>query len=84
MTSSLRIFPFHFTDFIVQKKRDQHCNDNLPASNCVSGKYRARYGVEKKMGMKLGCFCEENLSQDMNFNNGPGNYSLHSKLSKMN
>ncbi|XP_028407952.1 uncharacterized protein LOC114530577 [Dendronephthya gigantea] len=67
-------------DFIVQKKRDQSCNDNLPVSNCVSGKYRARYGVENNLGMMLGCFCEENLSQDMNFNNGPGDYSLHSTL----
>ena len=75
---SLRIFYFLFIDFIAQKKRDQHCNDVL--SEPCDGKYRARVGWNNAGDGFWGCFCEENLSEDMNFNYGEGNYDEHSNL----
>ncbi len=68
-------------DFIVQKKRDKYCNDRLPPS--CEGKYRARYGLQVDL-KKWGCFCEENLSDDMNFNNNNGNYNHHFDLMEIN
>ena len=72
------MFNFLFTDFVALKKRDQHCNDVLDPANCV-GKYRARFGVNDS-GYQWGCFCEENLSKDMNFNQGEGDYSESNNL----
>ena len=50
---------YTIVDFIVQKRRDQHCNDVLPPV-CV-GKYRARIGMFGGSGVRWGCFCEEKL-----------------------
>lgn len=69
-------------DFIVQKRRDQYCNDVLPTV-CV-GKYRARIGMFGISGVRWGCFCEQNLSEDMNFNYGGGDYTLHFNLTAIN
>ena len=73
---------YTIVDFIVQKRRDQHCNDVLPPV-CV-GKYRARIGMFGGSGVRWGCFCEVNLSGDMNFNYGSGNYTLHFNLTTIN
>jgi hypothetical protein len=55
----------------------------LPATGCV-GKYRARLGVRENDGRKWGCFCEENLSADMNFNYGQGDYQERFNLLEIN
>ena len=68
----------HPVDFIALKKRDQHCNDEM-SEPCV-GKYRARLGWNNAGAGLWGCFCEENLSEDMNFNYGEGNYDEYSNL----
>ena len=72
------MFYFLFTDFIALKKRDQYCNDKLDLANC-DGKYRARFGTSDK-GYQWGCFCEENLSKDMNFNHSEGEYGESNNL----
>ena len=69
-------------DFTVQKRRDQHCNDVLPRE--CAGKYRARIGIFFSLGVRWGCFCEENLSEDMNFNYGSGKFSQHLALVAIN
>ena len=43
-------------------------------------KYRARLGWNSAGFGLWGCFCEENLSKDMNFNYGQGDYSENLKL----
>lgn len=56
---------------MVQKRRDQYCNDVQEGCN---GKSRARIGTYGHYGARWGCFCGQNLSEDMNFNNGNGDY----------
>ena len=73
------MFDYLLLDFIALKKRDKHCNDVMPSENCV-GKYRARYGMNDIQRRRWGCFCEEHLSRDLNFNFGPGNYDQHPTL----
>lgn len=70
-------------DLIVQKRRDQHCNDVLPPV-CGARKYRARIGMFGNLGVRWGCFCEEKLSEDMNYNNVPGDYSQEAALREIN
>ena len=75
------MFQFLVLDFIALKKRDKHCNDVMPSENCVSGNYRARFGMTPDLKARLwGCFCEENLSTDLNFNFGRGYYREHANL----
>ena len=72
---------YYTPDFIAQKKRDQHCNDVM-SGPCV-GKYRARYGMPVDGKRSFGCFCEENLSKDRNFNHGHGDYTEEKNLKKI-
>lgn len=73
---------YTITDFTVQKRRDEHCNNVLPPA--CDGKYRARIGMFGNLGVRLGCFCEENLSEDMNFNYGDGDYNERANLATIN
>ena len=70
-------------DFRIQKKRDEHCNVVIDANAC-DGKYRARIGMLDDEGRRWACFCEDNLSEDMNFNHGSGDYDKRFSLVAIN
>ena len=68
--------------YLVQKKRDQFCNDEMHSHACL---YYARLGYDgsgKKP--KLGCFCESSLTNDGNYHsNSLGDYTLDGNLAKI-
>ncbi|CAB3977561.1 Hypothetical predicted protein [Paramuricea clavata] len=70
---------YYTPDFVCQNKRDKLC-DSLNNAEGGCNKYYARLGMTSDGWKKFACFCEDQLSKDMNFNYGFGNYEYHDNI----
>ena len=67
-----------FLDYQTQLAMDDFCNIHSPPETCIGKKYYSRLGYER--GRVWGCFCENQLSYDHNFNYGSGLYTISDEL----
>ena len=70
-----------FVDYGTQLTIDNFCQENAKDPGSCNGRFYARLGLHR--GRKYGCFCATDLSYDLNFNFGPGNYTASEILADL-
>lgn len=79
-TRWITILSFFHAVYANQVKIDQFCNE-VSDPNACNGTYYGRLGFSR--GKTFGCFCETELSHDLNFNFGEGNYNASAEIEDM-